>query len=407
MKKTIILSVVALASISMSAQEAVVKEAEKAMKNGKSFIEVVEMIKPATLDASTSNQAFTYFIPGKAAFKEYDNMLGKRQLNLYKADATEVFHTMALDLVGGYDYMMKALSLDTIVDAKGKVKTKYSKEIVNTVKGHHSDYNTAALDFWNVKDFKNAYRAWDIYLTMKDVNVAFNDIKMPADTLVGEIMYNQALAAWQCNNFADAVKSFRNAIDKGYTKSAVFEYGAAVADAAKDFDAFRYFATKGSEYYPEIDNFINLLINAYLKSENYDEALEFIDKAISNNPQNAQYYALKGIIYDNKKIPEEAMKCYSKALSINDNNPLANFYYGIGKGAEADKLSDAFNGQNFDNYKEQTLNPLRREAVKYLEKAYDLDKNLRGEILKILEILYYNLDDEAGQEGVKQRKLDD
>lgn len=399
-----------MTAFAASAQEAVVKEAEKAMKGGKTLEEVVAIIEPATKDATTANMAITYYIPGKTAFKAYDDQLGKRQFGMFKADdpkTPEIFHSMAKDLLAGYDYFMKALPLDTVTDAKGKVKTKYSKEIVSTLQGHYHDYNQAALDFWNAKDFNNAYRSWQIYLDYPSHEALAKGLKVPADTILCEIMYNQALAAWQSNDFEKAVAAFKNAADHGYSKEQLFEYGAAVASQAKDLESLKYFATKGSELFPQTENFINLLINYYLGAEKYEDALAYINDAIAKNPGNAQYITLQGIIYDNLEKPEEAMKCYTRALEINPDNAIANLYYGVGLNSKAGKLSDEFTGQNFEAYKAQNITPLLKEAVTHLEKAYELDKNIHSEALKVLELLYYNLDDAAGQESVKQRKLDD
>lgn len=411
MKKSIILAIALAAGLSASAQESVVKEAEKAMKSGKPYAEVQLMILPATKDSVTANMAITYYVPGKAAFKEYDDYLGKRALGMYKADdpkTPEIFYTMAKDLVAGYDNFVKALPLDTVVDAKGKVKTKYSKDIVGVLTSHHNDFDQAARDFWTAKDFDGAYKAWGIYVDMADMPALKGKIKMPADTIVGEIRYNQALAAWQANKNAEAVKAFKAAVAKGFDKKDVFTYGAAVADAAGDYDNLLFFATKGNEIYGKEDaNFINLIINYYLKTEKYDEAIDYLNKAIAANPDVAQYYALLGIIYDNKTERQQALDSYAKALSIDANNGLANFYYGRGLALKAGEKSDNYNGNNFEAFKEQELVPLYKESVKYLEKAYEVDKNNHSEILKVLELVYYNLNDEQGMESVKQRKLDD
>lgn len=47
------------------------------MKDGKSFDEVAQIMAPATQNPETKDQAITYYIPGKTAFKIYDDMLGK------------------------------------------------------------------------------------------------------------------------------------------------------------------------------------------------------------------------------------------------------------------------------------------------------------------------------------------
>ncbi len=410
MKKIIILSAIAMTAVAVSAQEAVIKEAEKAMKSGKSLEEVEAIMLPATKDATTAKMAITYYVPGKAAFKAYDDLLGKRQFGMFKADDPKtpgVFAGMAKNLVAGYDYYIKALALDTVIDAKGKVKTKYSKEIVSTLQGHYHDYNSAAVDFWGVKDYANAYRSWEIFLEFPKNPTLAKDLKnVPADSILCEIMYNQALAAWQNNDFAKAVAAFKNAAENGYDKEQLFEYGAAVATSANDLESLKYFATKGSELFPSTDNFVNLLINYYLGAKKYDEALAYISEAIAKNPNNAQYYSLQGVIYDNQQKAEDAMKSYEKALSINPNNSIANLYYGVGLSVKASALSDSYNGDNYDAYKKSTVVPLLLDAAKYLRKAYDDDKNIRSECLKALDLIYYNLEDAEGQEWVKQAELD-
>ena len=38
--------------------------------------------------------------------------------------------------------------------------------MVNVLAGHYLDYNNAAIDFWGAQDFKGAYDAWTILLSM-------------------------------------------------------------------------------------------------------------------------------------------------------------------------------------------------------------------------------------------------
>jgi tetratricopeptide (TPR) repeat protein len=301
-----------------------------------------------------------------------------------------------------------ACCLDSIPDEKGKVKAKYSKEMIGAIAGHYSDFNVVAVDFWNAKDFDNAYRSWDIFLSLPSNPTFAKEVKAFPDTVVAEVSFNQALAAWQADKFDNAVKSFRKAIAKGYNKKAVYEYGVAVATGAKDNDALLEFATQGNELYGAEDSqFLNQIINYYLQTEKYDEAVSFLEKGIKEDPNNAQYYALAGIIYDNKDDREKAMTYYKKALKLDPNNGLANFYQGRALAAQAGKMSDDYNGQGYDQYKAKELDPIYRQSAKLLEKAYEVDENNRSQILQVLEIVYYNLNDEKGLESAKQRRLEE
>lgn len=405
MKKLSLLSACLLAGLTVSAQQAVVKDAEKAMKDGKSFDEVAQIMAPATQNPETKDQAITYYIPGKTAFKIYDDMLGKKQFGLLKEGDELV---MAKDLLGGYEYFLKAVASDTVINEKGKVKTKYSKEIYNTLAGHYNDYNFAALDFWNAKDYKGAYKAWEIFLTMPENPNLAKQIKVYPDSTLSQVLYNQALAAWQSDDFAAAVKSFRGSIAKGNTKRDVFEYAVAVANNAKDEEAMLEFATKGNELYGKEDpSFINNIINVYIMKEDYDTALQKLDAAAVTDPDNAQYLALKGLIYTKKRDNATAEDLYRKALAIDADNSLANLYLGATILEKAGQIQDNFNdrsGGNFAKYKSENVDPLLRESVDYLEKAYKLDENNRSVCLTFLEQAYYILGDQAGMNSVKERK---
>lgn len=106
MKKILFLMACASVGFSLSAQEAVVKEAEKAMKSGKPYTEVMTIIAPAQTNPETQNNVRVYYIPGKAGFKQYDELLGRNQLGMLKEGEDVI---MATALLGGYDNFIKAL----------------------------------------------------------------------------------------------------------------------------------------------------------------------------------------------------------------------------------------------------------------------------------------------------------
>lgn len=406
MKKTLFLLAAGLVGFSANAQTDVLKEAERAMKGDKGYTEVLAIVTPAFSNPETAKNAQTYYIPGKAGFKQYDALLGRQQLGMLKDGESLI---MANALLGGYDNFMKALPLDTVVDAKGKVKTKYSKEIVSTIAGHYNDFSSAAAEFFNAKEFDKAYKGWDIFCKLSADASRFG-IKAHPDTVVANFMFNRSLAAWQNDDFPGAVNSFREAIQYGFNKPEVFEYGIGAAQNAKDPEAILEFATEGNKRFGASDpQYINQIINYYLQTSKYDEAITYLDAAIAENPNNAQYYALKGIIMDNKNDLDAASELYRKALSLDADNGLANHYLGRAIGLKAGQLSDAYEGDptKFGEYKEATLVPMFKEAVGYLEKAYEVDKDNRKTILDTLNVLYYQLDDEQGMESVKMRKLDD
>lgn len=402
MKKLTVLAAGLLAgALALPAQVQVLKDAEHALKSGKTPAEILTIITPAFSDPETSSQAQTYFIPGKAMFSQYDEFFALKQFNKLPEDGAP---TMVADLLDGYGYMLKALPLDTVTDAKGKVKTKYSKEIVNTITGHHSDFNNAAITAWELKDYPKAYQAWETYFQIID-NPVLRPKNLPADSILAEVRYNQALAAWQADQLDNALNAFDKAYSMGYDKKQLFDYAIAVASNKGDQEALFNWATIAEPLYGNEDpNYLGFIINHYLQNNQLDKAFSLIDDAIAKTPDNAQLYVVKGILYDNQDKKQDARAMFEKALSIDSENAMANMQFGRTLCEEAYALSDTAptNPAESQKFFDEKIVPLFKQAAEYLEKAWQIDNN-NTDALKYLENVYYNLHDENMVEDVKGR----
>lgn len=402
MKKLSVLAAsILMGALAMPAQVQVLKDAERAQKDGKSPQEIVTVITPAMSDPETAVMAQTYVIPGKAFFANYDELFALKQFNKLPEDGNA---RMVDDLLQGYAFMMKALPLDTVTDAKGKVKTKYSKEIVNTLQGHHADYNNGAIAAWELKDYPKAYDCWETYFRIIE-NPTLRPKNVPADTTLAELRFNQALAAWQADSLTQALKAFDKAKALGYNKKGIYDYAIAVASSLKDDNAVFAWASEAEPLYGNEDaNYLGFMINHYLQTKDFDKAFSMIDEAIAKNPGNAQYYVVKGILYDNQDNKAEAKNMFKKALEVDQYNAMALMQYGRALCEEAYKLSDTAPTSPAESekfYNEQIV-PLFREAAEYLENAWNIDNN-NTDALRYLENVYYNLHDDAKLNDVQQR----
>ena len=402
MKKIILLGATIMCGLGAFAQANVLKDAERAMKAKEPMKKVVEIVTPAFTNPETQSMSQTWYIPGKAAFNQYDELLGLEAFGKLPEDGKV---TMGQNLLDGYDYMMKALSLDSVPDAKGKIKTKYSKDIVNTLVGHYNDYNNNAINLWNIQDYKGAYKSWDIYLSMSAQPEKYKGIQMPADTLLSEIAYNQALAAWQAQDPKASLECFIKSKNMGYNKKQVYDYAIAVASELGDSAALLSIANEAMPIYGDEDpTYLNFIINDYLIKQDYPNALKYINEAIAKNPTNADYYVVLGVIYETQGNAAAAKDAYNNALTADANNAKANYNFGRTLYNEAYTASDngPSDASKINAYFESTVKPLLLESATYLEKAYQLDPE-NPDPLKLLETVYYSLNDEAKLNDVQNR----
>ena len=373
------------------------------MKGGKDAAAVMTIITPAFTNPETAQLAQTYYIPGKASFKDYDNLLGLKQFGKTK-DGDDV--KMGKLLIQGYDMYVKALPLDSVPNEKGKVKPKYSKDIVSTIAGHFTDFTNAGADLYNAKDYDGAYRAWGIFNEIPQ-NPSFREklTSVPADTILGEIAFNQALAAWQGNHLEDALKAFLFAKSKGYSKKQLYDYAIAVADGAKNSEALLALSEEAFGLYGDQDPmYLGQMVNYYLQNKNFDKAFEIINGAIAKDPNNAQYYNIQGVLYENVDKRPEAIAAYKKATELDPENANALYNYGRQLCESAYALNDAAptSQREYEAYKAEKIVPLFQQAVDILEKAYTVNPD-NTDVLKYLENVYYNLGDEAKLNDVRKR----
>lgn len=408
--KRILLAVLGLAAAAGAyAQVDVVKAGERAMKDGKEAAEVVSIITPAFTDPTTATMAQTWYIPGKASFAEYDKLLGLKQFDRLPEGGDAKMGALLID---GFNYFVKAFPLDSVPDAKGKVKPKYSKDMVGILSGHFSDYVDAGATLYNNHDYNNAYRAWEIFTTMPEIPALAGKLAQHPDSVYGEILFNQGIAAWQADSLNNALNSFLKAKDKGYKKKNLYDYAISIATNLGKNDTILALSEEALPLYgAESDLYIRQIINHYLQARNFDRAFEIIIGAIAQEPNNAQYYVIQGVLYENNENKDAAIEAYKKAIELDAANADALFNYGrmLCEKAYANADAAPTTEAEYIPYAAENITPLFQQASEVLERAYESsssnpESTITADVLNYLENVYYNLHDENKLNDVKRRK---
>ncbi|MFI3240366.1 MAG: tetratricopeptide repeat protein [Bacteroidales bacterium] len=407
MKKTILfLSAVLVASTAAFAQESIVDEVKKDISGyAPDYAAARTKILPTLENEETKNDAYAWFTAGSLEFGYYDSQLGKKQIGQTTDDAA-----MGKALVDGYNYYVKALSMDTIVqtnkdgsaklnkDGSVKVKTKYSNSIVGTISGHVNDFNQAGNLLYGAKDFGGAYEAWEIYSTLPKAEFLGKYKPEIADTVIAETCFFKGIAAWQNNDdYTNAVKSFNEAIESGYKSKDVFDYAMTCYANMGDNDGIVLMAKLGYDALGSKDNqFVSILINNYINKEDYENATKLLDEAIAEDPTNAEYYNVQGSLYENQGDVEKAFISFQKSIEVNPEYAKGQFdvgrYYFNKAVSKRDEINE-LTGAAYQTAINEELNPLYHQALPHLEKALELDED-NIDAKNALRNIYYFLNDE-------------
>lgn len=393
----------------MNAQEKLVKEVEKEIGAAK-YATLSEKLKPAFTDATSEKDAYTWFVAAKVEMNEFDELFKQKMIGK-SVDAT----VLGKHLLAGIDYLKKVLPLDTVpevdkktgapkVDKKTglvKVKTRFSKNVVSMLAENYSPLNSIMSEIHNAKDYANAVKAYELFITLPFEPYMVGKIAAPADTILGEIRFYQGIALWQGENPKDAVGAFEKARKLGYLKKEVFDYALNCAAQSNNEAAIVKIAEEALPLYGKQDGqYVRILINGYLNNQNYVEANKIVDQAILDDPQSAELVNLKGNLVENQKSIEEAFPYFKKAVDLDPTSSKAQFDLGRYYFNKAIKIRDEKTDLTGDALA-KLVNPLYEQALPYLEKAYELDKG-NIDAKNALRSIYYQLNDEEKLNAIEQ-----
>lgn len=418
MKKIIILGFGLVVSAAAVAQTALVKEVERKMKSSAdNYPANLEQLKPAFSDPETTNSAYPYFVAGKGGYDFFDQLEGYKAVGNKPVDDK----VMGNAIIDAYGYMKQALLNDTIVDEKGKVKTKYSKDIVKMIaeNGVKGNFKMAASFLSDAKDMNAAYRALEIDMELPNLAFLGKSAPLPDLDSIRCMNYNyMGQLAYFANPpmKAEAAEAWRNAGRLGNEEC--YDNAIAVASEIGDRELIESIANEAFAKYGK-QSYIAALINLYVKEKEYDKALDMVNKAMVTNPDNAVLYNAKGILVENQVNEEgiapevaeaanaEALQLYKRASELDPNNAESHYHYGRMLANSAYKISDSdevsqLSAVEYNKLREEKILPIFKQAAEELEKCIAIDKEANRQAFSILRNLYYNLGDEENMNRVTE-----
>lgn len=378
-----------LSGFASYAQQSAVKEAGHILSAAKpDFATALKTVKPALEHEDTKTNPEAWYYAGKASLGLWDRMLvdvsvGQEVKNGRKKECGH-------NLIDSYDYFRKAMTFDSLPNEKGKVKPKYSKDILNIVAKNYRAFRNAGIFLYDVKDLQGAYDAWEIYTTLPArLKAQKKNVKSDSQTELGQIYYYQALCAMSTNQMGNAIRKFTEARETGFSNKDLYLYGMEAARREKADSIMLSFARTGSELYGDQEvSFALVLINDCLKRQDYESCQALADKALtvdSDDKVKSQLYDVLGVIRDSKGDFEGALANFQKAVVYDPNSAKA--YFDLARVIYNASLKVAESG---GEESEANAAPGLEKAAEYFEKAYSLNPSM-SQIPETLYGIYYRL----------------
>ncbi len=375
--RTILLLIIFLISITnLFAQKGKVtsalgnKEAGKLDKALATIEEAIDATNPKT--ESSINWPRTWEVRGEiyqAVFQSKDENYKK----LHTDPLAEAFKSY-----------LKAIELDT--------KNKFSSSVRIKLQLLIHDLTSQAEIAFNTQNYDGALASFEQILAIEDTPVYKAESPNLVDTV---IIYNAALSAYSAKKFDKAIGYYKIAAKYKYNGAQTYERLSESYLSKKDTTGALEIMQQGLKDYPGNSAILVQLINIYEKGNRLEDAMKYLNLAISNEPNNESFYLFRGILFDRMKNPEEAIKSYLKAIELNPGNFDAFFnlgivYYNLGV-IQIDAANAVPSNQPEKYEAEKVKADLEfKKALPYLEKAYELKAEDRS-LLEGLKNVYYRL----------------
>ena len=400
--KKIILSLFLLISFTFSfAQKANVRKAkDKALMDTPDFTAAREAIKLALADSTTKNIAETWYVAGLIGNKENDVLYQKALLRMPYDTITK-----GKALIESYNYFLEAAKLDTMPDAKGKVKPKYIKDIKSKIIDYYKiQQNLISYGAYLIekKKYEEAVKTFEVYLEIPKLPLMNNEIKM--DSTYTMIEYYTAISASNAKMNDKAIKLYEDLKDKKYETKTVYQLLYEQYMDRKDSTKAVNTLKEGLEKFPKDAWFLQNLINYYIFSKKTSDALIYLKSAIEREPNMAQYQFVKGNLDESLGNTDDALAAFDKAIQLDPT--MAEAYAGKGrlyynKAVKMSEIANKITNNKLYNAESVKVDEVFKQSIPFFKKAAELNPK-EIEYKKTLKTLYYRLKMDADFEAIKK-----
>ncbi len=381
----------------------------KELKNAQKAVK--EAQKLANTPNSNLNQA-QGLIDGAMKFPEITaqpdvwNAAGTIQKKLFEAEQAKMwmkqnpnFDNMYNSLYNVYTNFFKCDEVEkTAVDKKGRpVKVKYHVPNKRFLIDNRGWLVNGGVKYYNEdKDNEKALKYFSMYIESAQNPMLAGDSAIVNDTLITQIAYYAGLASMQLKDYESVLKFMP--IVKSSDDESINRYGYEfTASAYRELgDTAKWIAElqEGVKKYPNHNYFFGNLLDYYNQSKKYDEALNFANAMVNNNPNDAFMQYVKGYLCQNLQKYDLAIEAYKAAIAIKPDyadahSNLGLVYCTLARDCQ-EKSTANFNSAAYKK-EQEVIKGYFREAMPHYEKVRELEPTEQKKWLNGLYSIYYML----------------
>ena len=177
------------------------------------------------------------------------------------------------------------------------------------------------------------------------------------------------------------MRSYQGALDNGVTSKDIFAlYNSILTTEKKDYDKALEITRKAREIYPDDKELARSEINILIQADKVDEAKANLEKQLEEDPDNANYHFIYGVLLEESGDKDGAKQAYQNAIKADEEHFNSNFNLGVILINEATDIIKERNNlgiSDADLKKAEEMDPMiddkLRSAIPQWERVHSLD----------------------------------
>lgn len=368
MKQYLIIILLLGLTLSVSGQKSRVLAVKQMIDAGK-YDEAKEAIELAVWNDRTSSWHRTYYTKGLLCQTAYEAGVEKNDSKKTKLYPDQLFVA--------YDSYEKALELDA------------SERMHMHIEQHYyslaNDFKSMGEELFQKSEYKEALRAFEHAMLIAGSDL----VSVKTDT---SLVYNAAMAAYESQNWEKAIEYLSVLHEYAYSTKASLLLAMAWYNTGDTIQSEEVMM-EGVELYQYDEMMLTYLINELAGSGRLETAIDVLNRAVEARPDNFLFLWARGLVYRRMNNYDEAIRNFRLAAEMAPDKPTLYYhigvsYYNVGIDLRENALTIAENDE-YQKVRAQYLDRFR-EAVKWLERSYELDPS-NEKIVSRLNQLYYLL----------------
>lgn len=235
------------------------------------------------------------------------------------------------------------------------------------------------VNFYNARDY---IKAAGYFGFCEKIKAVYGEV----DSLA---VFNQGLAYESAAKFDLAIEKYEKSLAIGYKAAISYQTIASIYLRKEEDENAIATIDEGLVKFPDDLSLLTSRINLYLRYGQMKEALNYIDRALTNDSENAILYFVRGTIHDNLKELTKAEADYKKALQLNPeyfdaNYNLGALYFNMGVNI-TNRASSEDDSAEYEKMKKEAED-LFRKSMPHLEKALEIQPSHKFTLQSLMQL---------------------